>query len=179
MMTRRNFITATAIMGPLALAAEVTKSVQTKEGQDKTIIPDWLFVQNSTSITYSDGLLTLKGVNPVTIMFTDRPVRAAEHMMTKDFIPFWNEGKDSFHKDPPNAALSILEQDEMIDVVVTLHNPVLKGEDLTYRVEIIDGEIPESATHASLFIDVIGRPLTPGSVSGVRRRTRRRVYRRR
>ena len=176
-MNRRNFIAATAIMGPLALAAEVTKSVQAKEGE--TIIADWLFVQNSKSITYADGMLTLKGVNPVTVMFTDRPVRAAEHMKTKDFIPFWNEGKDSFHKDPPNAALSLLEQDEMVDVVVTLHDPVLKGEDLTYRVEIIEGEIPASATHASLFIDVVGRPLTPGSVAGVRRRRRRRVYRRR
>jgi len=164
-------------MGPLALAAEVTKSAETKEGE--TIMADWLFVQNSTSITYADGKLTLKGVNPITVMFTDRPVRAAEHMMTKDFIPFWNEGKDSFHKDPPNAALSLLEHDEMIDVVVTLHDPVLKGEDLTYRVEIIDGEIPASGGHASLFIDVIGRPLTPGSVAGVHRRRLRRVYRRR
>ena len=178
MMTRRNFIAATALMGPLALAAEVTKSVQTKEGQGETIMADWLFVQNSTSVTYANGMLTLKGVNPVTVMFTDRPVRAAEHMMTKDFIPFWNEGKDSFQKDPPNAALSLLEHEEMIDVVVTLHDPVLKGDDLTYRVEIIDGEIPASATHASLFIDVIGRPLTPVSAAGVRRRTRRRVYRR-
>ena len=169
---------ATAIMGPLALAAKATKNEQTKEGQGEAIIADWLFVQNSKSITYADGMLTLKGVNPVTVMFTDRPVRAAEHILTKNFIPFWNEGKDSFHKDPPNAALSILEQDEMIDVVVTLHDPVLKGEDLTYRVDIIEGEIPANAKHASLFIDVIGRPLTPLSVAGVRRRTRRRVFRR-
>jgi len=176
-MNRRNFITATAIIGPLALAAEVAKKAQTKEGE--TIMADWLFVQNSTSITYADGKLTLKGVNPVTIMFTDRPVRAAEHMMTKDFIPFWSKGKDSFLKDAPNAALSILDSEKMEDIVVTLHDPVLKGEDLTYRVEIIEGEIPASANHASLFIDVIGRPLTPGSVAGVRRRTRRRVYRRR
>lgn len=175
-MNRRNFIAASALMGPLALAAEVTKSVQTKEGE--AIMADWLFVQNSTSISYTNGMLTLKGVNPVTVMFTDRPVRAAEHMMTKDFIPFWSEGKDSFLKDPPNAALSILKKDEMVDVVVTLHDPVLKGEDLIYRVEVIDGEIPASAEHASLFIDVVGRPLTPVSAGGVRRRTRRRVYRR-
>lgn len=32
---------------------------------------------------------------------------------------------------------------------------------------------------SSLFIDIIGRPLTPLSVGGVRRRTRRRVFRRR
>ena len=44
---------ATALFGPLALAAEVTKSVESKEGE--TIIADWLFVQNSRSITYTNG----------------------------------------------------------------------------------------------------------------------------
>jgi hypothetical protein len=67
----------------------------------------------------------------------------------------------------------------MVDVVVTLHDPVLTGEDLSYRVEIIDGEIPARGSHASLFIDVVGMPLTPVSVAGVHRRRRRRVYRRR
>ncbi|MEA3419669.1 MAG: hypothetical protein U9Q90_09770 [Campylobacterota bacterium] len=175
-MNRRNFMAATALFGPIALAAEVTKSVESKEGE--TIMADWLFVQNSKSITYADGKLTLKGVNPVTVMFTDRPVRAAEHMKTEQFIPFWSEGKESFLKDPPNAALSFLDHEKMEDVVVTLHDPVLKGENLTYRVDIIDGDLPASAEHASLFIDVVGMPLTPVSAGGVRRRTRRRVYRR-
>lgn len=178
MMNRRKFIAATAMMGPLVLAAEITKSVETKEGKGETIMADWLFVQNAKSITYADGKLTLKGVNPVTVMFTDRPVRAAEHMTTKDFIPFWSDGKDSFLKDPPNAALSFLEHEHLEDVVITIMDPELKGEDLIYSIKVIDGEMPESGTHASLFIDVIGRPLTPVSAGGVRRRTRRRVYRR-
>jgi len=175
-MDRRKFIVATALMGPLALAAEVTKSVESQEGKGEAVIADWLFVQNAKSIVYADGKLTLKGVNPVTVMFTDRPVRAAEHMKTEQFIPFWSEGKDSFLKDPPNAALSLLDNEKMEDIVVTLHNPVLKGEDLTYNVDIIEGEIPASANNASLFIDIIGMPLTPLSVAGVARRTRRRMY---
>jgi hypothetical protein len=40
---------ATALMGPLALMSEVTKSVQAKEAE--TIIADWLFVQNVKGIT--------------------------------------------------------------------------------------------------------------------------------
>jgi len=178
MMTRRKFIAATTLVGPLVLAAEVTKSAQVKVDQSKTIIADLLFVQNAKSITYADGKLTLKDVNPITVMFTDRPERAAEHMTTKDFIPFWSKGKESFLKDPPNAALSFLDHEEMVDIVVTLHDPVLTGDDLIYRVDIIEGDIPVSGGHASLFIDVIGMPLTPLSVAGVRRRTRRRIYRR-
>ena len=38
----------------------------------------------------------------------------------------------------------------------------------------LDGEMPASGGPNSLFIDVIGRPLSPVSVCGVRRRERRR-----
>ena len=176
MMTRRKFMAATVLLGPLALAAEVTKRTETKDGE--TIMADWLFVQNAKNFTYANGKLTMHGVNPITVMFTDRPVRAAEHMKMKDFIPFWSEGKESFLKDPPNAALSFVDHEKMEDVVVTLHDPILKGDDLTYRVDVIDGELPAAAEHVSLFIDVVGMPLTPVSAGGVRRRTRRRVYRR-
>jgi hypothetical protein len=175
-MNRRKFIASTALIGPLALAAEMTKSDQSKNEEGETIIADWLFVQNAESITYADGKLTLKGVNPITVLFTDRPVRAAEHMKTKQFIPFWSKGKDSFLKDPPNAALSILDSEKMEDIVVTLHDPVLNGKDLTYSVDIVEGEMPASATNVSLFIDIIGMPLTPLSYAGVARRTRRRMY---
>ncbi|MFL7870168.1 MAG: hypothetical protein AB8I58_15170, partial [Anaerolineales bacterium] len=48
----------------------------------------------------------------------------------------------------------------------------------SYQVEILDGEMPASGGASSLFIDVIGRPLTPMSVCGVRRRGRRRGRRR-
>jgi hypothetical protein len=43
-----------------------------------------------------------------------------------------------------------------------------------YTVEILDGEMPASGGLNSLFIDAIGRPLSPVSVCGVRRRERRR-----
>ena len=92
-------------------------------------------------------------------------------MKTEQFIPFWSEGKHSFLKDPPNAALSFVDHEHMEDVVVTLHDPVLKGEDLTYRVDVIDGEIPAKSEHVSLFIDVVVMPLKPVTSCGVRRRT--------
>lgn len=47
--------------------------------------------------------LTLTGVSPVTVFFTDPPERIAGNMKTTDFLPFWSEGKDSFKSDPPNA----------------------------------------------------------------------------
>jgi hypothetical protein len=42
-------------------------------------------------------------------------------------------------------------------------------------VKILEGKIPASAGPASLFIDIIGMPLTPVSFAGARRRMWRRA----
>jgi len=43
---------------------------------------DVLFVQNAKDVTFDKGKLVLRGVNPVTVCFTDRPARLAGHMQT-------------------------------------------------------------------------------------------------
>jgi len=98
-------------------------------------------------------------------------------MKTSKFVPFWSTGKDSFLSDPPNADLSILEGDELRQVVVELQEPVLKSDTLTYTIKVLQGEIPAKGADVSLFIDVIGMPMTPFSEAGVGRRTYRRVWR--
>jgi hypothetical protein len=95
----------------------------------------------------------------------------------------WTEGgDDSFAAIPPNAALSFLGEEESHDVVVVLKSPRMDGKTLVYDVDVLEGPEAISGKGAALFIDVIGRPLTPISVAGgrrrVRRRTRRRVERR-
>jgi len=118
--------------------------------------PTYLFVQNADDVEFGDGSLTLKGVSPTTVYFTDRPNRSAGHGHTVDFIKMWGEGKDSFRADPPNATLSILGGDPQIeDVVVTLTNPRLEGSDLTYDVRTVEGTLPAEGGAAALFIDVL------------------------
>lgn len=167
MTTRRHLIAGTALV---AAAGTLTSArAQAKQA-------DFLFVQNAASMSYADGKLTLKGVSPVTVFFSDRPERIAGNMATQVFVPFWNDGKDSFAKDNPNANLSVLEKDKFnADIVVTLSNPVLKGDELSYDVKVLQGTMPASGGPSSLFIDVIGMPLTPLSYAGVARRT---AYRR-
>jgi hypothetical protein len=172
MTSRRNFIASAA----LAAGAVHGKAAF---AQDKSA--DFLFVQNAQSMAYANGKLTLKGVSPVTVFFSDRPERIAGNMATRVFVPFWSDGKDSFAKDNPNANLSVLEEGKTVaDIVVTLANPVLKADDLSYDVKILEGNMPAKGGPVSLFIDIIGMPLTPLSYAGVARRTayRRAVYRR-
>lgn len=136
-----------------------------------------LYVQNAASAKYDGTRLTLSGVGQTTLMFSDRPDRVVAHVPTKEFVDGWGDGDDSFAEDPPNAVLSSFEAAEVNDVVV-LSQPRLDGSDLSYAVSITDGELLPVSSESSLFIDPIGRPLSPVSFAGARRRGRRRTRRR-
>jgi hypothetical protein len=173
MITRRKFATTTAFA--LSSAALANSSLaQAAEGKTA----DFLFVQTSKKLTYdkSTNKLTLVDVAPMTVFFTDRPERLAGNMKTTAFIPFWSEGKDSFKSNPPNADVSILEGSNLKQVVVELQNPELIGDNLTYTVKVLGGDMPTTGTEVSVFIDIIGRPLTPLSYAGVARRSYRRAF---
>jgi len=135
---------------------------------------DVLFVQNAKNVSFSQGKLVLRGVNPVTVCFTDRPARMAGHMQTSKLIPLWSQGKDSFLKDNPNATLSVFRGDNVSDLVVELSNPQLSGNDLIYDARILEGTPPANGGACALFIDIIGMPATPMSYAGVARRAWRR-----
>ena len=110
----------------------------------------------------------------MTVFFSDRPVRIAGHFNTKDeFVPLWDEGKDSFLRDRPNATVSMYEKgrEQLTDVVVKVSKPRLTGKDLTYDIAVIEGKPPEKGGACSVFIDIIGPPFTPLSFAGVARRT--------
>ena len=130
----------------------------------------------------SDGqTLTLRGITPSTQYFSDRPKRVVGHMATADFVDLWGVGDNSFETDPPNAVLSFLEPDADApdDAVIVLKEPSFDGAgDLSYSIEVLDGAVPTHTGPVTLFIDPFGRPLSPMSVCGVRRRERRRMRRR-
>jgi len=165
-----------ALVGGYAATATAPtpKTAPAKQGE-------FLFVQTSKAMTWNaaTSTLSLTGVSPTTLFFTDRPERTAGNMTTAAFVPFWSTGKDSFSKDPPNADLSILENGKLQQVVVELKSPVLKGETLSYTANIIAGKMPATGANVAVFIDIIGMPLTPVSVAGVARRSYRRavIYR--
>jgi hypothetical protein len=117
-----------------------------------------LAVLNAAGAKLEGGKLTLVGVAPSSIVFADRPVRAAGHVMTEQFIMQWDEGKDNFAKDPPNATVSVLGGDgsKISDAVVTLKAPKLEGGNLTFDVVVLEGNLAGSSGPAALFIDHFG-----------------------
>ena len=128
-------IAATASTGYAQSQPPANSAITWTTGGKQSKNVDVLFVQNAKNVTMEKGKLVLRGVNPVTVCFTDRPARLAGHMPTSKFVPLWSQGKDSFLKDNPNATLSVFQGDKVSDFVVELSNPRLSGNDLSYDVK--------------------------------------------
>ena len=141
-----------------------------------------MFVQTARGATAAEGTLTLHGLGPSTLYFSDRPQRVVGHMTNDEFIGLWsidNDGAEhgnGFASDPPNAVLSFVDTggDRPSDCVVVLTEPHADGDSVRYGIEVLEGAVPSATGACTLFIDPLGRPLSPVSLAGVRRRNRRR-----
>lgn len=115
----------------------------------------YLFVLSGSSGSLDGDKLTLNGVSNV-VYFSDRPARIAGHMSNVAFLDKWHKGASNFDSDPPNATLSILD-DESSNSVVELMNPELnKDGSLSFQIKVLRGEVPKSFKAASLFVDLYG-----------------------
>ncbi len=104
--------------------------------QDKPEIVPSLIVMNARGASLQGGKLTLTGVAPNSIVFADRPVRAAGHSLLTNLLEEWspsNDSDESFTKDPPNATVSVFSTDgsKVRDAVVVLKTAKLEGDRLT------------------------------------------------
>ena len=138
-----------------AIAAPGQKTIgQPSQPGKGDMIPS-LAVINSRGATLQGNILTMTDVGSNSIVFADRPFRAAGHVLTKHFLKEWDEGSESFAKDPPNATISVLsgEGDAVEDAVVVLKSPKLDGDKLTFEVTVLEGGLSKATGPASLFID--------------------------
>ena len=65
-----------------------------------------LFVMNARGASLQGQTLTLAGVSPTSIVFADRPVRAAGHLPTEALLEEWTTGGQV--KDAPISSVSVL-----------------------------------------------------------------------
>ena len=103
---------------------------------------------------------------PFTLSAGLLPAQAAKSERTAGFRFVQTTDPMTFDKD---ADTITPDDDDLRQAVVVRRDPVLDGRALTYKVDIIDGEMPEKGADPSVFIDIIGMPLTPVSYVGVAR----------
>jgi hypothetical protein len=160
-------IIAFLLCGAAPALAQTTPSTPQHVPLQKTIgqpgpdIVPSLIVMNARSASLQGGKLTLTGVAPNSIVFADRPVRAAGHALTTHLLDEWapnNQSDESFTKDPPNGTVSVFNTDgsKIRDAVVTLKTAKLEGDKLTFDVDVLEGELTGGDGPAALFIDRFG-----------------------
>jgi hypothetical protein len=145
-----------------AIAVSVERAMPQEHASAMTL----LFVQSAKGISYDSvaNTLTLEPVSPVVIFFSDRPYRIAGHVLLPAFLQMWDEGADSFKKDPPNASLSVLDGGQVTSAIIEIANPQLSNDRLTYQVvNVLEGDLSSSGGVSSLFIDGL---LQPGGLRG-------------
>jgi hypothetical protein len=114
----------------------------------------WLFIQTADALRFDGKAITLTGIDPAVVMFTDRPHRAAESIALATFVEAWSSGGDkTFRADPPNAGLTTLVDGKFQLATVELTEPRLDGTTLTYGVRVLEGTLPQAGGETSLFID--------------------------
>ena len=133
----------------------------------------FLFVQvaDSGSLVPREGaagqyVLTLNGVAPQTVYFSDRPARVAGYVTTESFL----KGLGFSDKNPPNAAVEVAQAAEDEDtIVVELRHPVYDAAKATLQYDVTimadakgglayydkkrDNKLPRAFSNVSLFID--------------------------
>jgi hypothetical protein len=131
-----------------------------------------LFVQTAKAMALDadENRLTLRGVSPVTLFFSDRPERIAGNMSTELSFRSGGRAPTASSPIPPNADLSILE-----DTAPDRRRAPEPGARRRGSPLHVDGAMPVLGDAVSVFIDVIGMPLTPVACAGVARRAYRRA----
>lgn len=91
--------------------------------------------------------LELNYVSDKAILFSDRPERIVDSVITSDFVGNWTTGQDSFAADAPNAVLVVDEKAvQQEPTIVELFNPVYDVDKTTLSYEIT----PDNATSIDL-----------------------------
>lgn len=114
--------------------------------------PTYEYVQQAASMTFDGTTMTLSGLAPSTIFFSDAPYRLAGAVDLKTFTNLW-QGSGPFASAPPNAAVSVLGKTDEAPVIVELTSAQADGSGIKYGVKAISGKLPDSAENVALFID--------------------------
>ena len=158
-MTTSYAFPAIAVM--LLFASPPATAQSPATGQSKE--PQVQFVQVAKNVAFKDGVLTLGDASPMTTFFSDRPERLTGQVRNDAFAQLWNEGKNGFKDDPPNAALTVFNPGGVpTQAIVVLTNPRLDGKNMVFNARTLKGEIPAQGGESTLFIDGYSTPCNSG-----------------
>lgn len=154
-MKRIPTISYAILIGLNAASAQAQTTMQVNA--DPTPPPAYDYVQQAAHMTFDGESLTLSGLSPAVLYFSERPYRVAGQVDNASFAAFWGEQAD-FSQVPPNAAVTFLGRTDTAPAVVELTSAKTEGSDIVYGVRVLQGNLPEAGEGVALFIDRGPRP---------------------
>ncbi len=146
----RNHMTGYARLVPPLLALvllAVGLSPTSAVGEDKA---SWLFVMTGEVETASNTKLAIRP-DPTVVAFSDRPERLVRAITVDMLIDkVWDAGKDSFVKDPPNAA--VVTDGKKI-AIEELKSVARSGDTVVFLTKTLAGPPPAAGKRVAVVID--------------------------
>ncbi len=118
--------------------------------------PTFLFVQNAKTASYDGKVLKLNNVTKNVVLFSNRPQRITAKMSNDNFVKMWNNNKqkNSFKKDPPNSAISYIdEKGNLKSAIVENSDLKIVKNSIRYNVKVLSGKLSKNMKDVTLFID--------------------------
>jgi hypothetical protein len=150
-LIRSGLVASLLLALPLATMAQDASPAASPAADESS----FLFVLSGTSGSIDGDTLTLEGV-PAIVTFSDRPERVAVDVP----LEILAEAGAAFADDPPNAALSVLGEEGVTNVVLELTDATVDGSTASFGYEVLAGDAPEGDFGpASLFVDGTGQQI--------------------
>jgi len=109
------------------------------------------FVLSGDTGSVKDGKLTLNGV-PIVTFYSLGVKRGNGNFFVKSFVDAWDNNARILEKDPPNGTLSVLSGRGSNGVIVELSEPQARINSITFKVRVLEGELPEEFGPYTLFL---------------------------
>jgi len=113
----------------------------------------YVFVINFDTGSYAGGKLTLNGNGQSNVIyFPDVPMNQAGHIGVSKFMELWEGGINGFTSAAPNATLSLIAQGKENNGVLTISNPGVDGNSISFDAKLVSGEPPSEFKTGGLFL---------------------------
>ncbi|MGI9534584.1 MAG: hypothetical protein ACR2NW_06505 [Thermodesulfobacteriota bacterium] len=143
----------------------ITKNQEECRSINGVIHTNFLFVINFNKGSYDGKTLLVNGNNGSNVLyFLERPYMEAGHIGVNKFKILWANGSDKLNTSDPNATLSIFSEDGEENIILTLANPSIKNNSISFEAKLIEGNLPGEFSNGGLFMESTIAGVCPGCV---------------
>jgi hypothetical protein len=147
--TARSEVASVTATRTLELQPGWTAELQTDQAVELT------FIQIAHRVTHRRRVLHLADLSPVTLSVSAPPASRIGHLTTGAFLDLWQSGT---YRAPDGwrrfGVVALLDPENWPfgDALVRVSEPCIHGSGLQYRVDLLEGALPESSGAAVLLI---------------------------